>query len=112
MSMITAPVDAVVLIALGTAMINISTLMLYVVVGKINQRLPDQQQIGYVVFHFPKMIRINREFRRLYPHSRLNAVRIAALAFGILLILVAAVRLIHFWQANPSYWPAPWPSPW
>ena len=70
--------------------------MLYAMIGKINRKLPDEQQVSYVGFYPSKAFKITREYRRLYPRSRLNAARIVLNVVGFLLILASAERMSHF----------------
>ena len=45
--MITFPIDVAVLVALGITSIIASSLVLYVMIGHVNQKLPEDQQIPY-----------------------------------------------------------------
>jgi hypothetical protein len=93
--MMTVPVSVAVLFAAGGTLIMISAFMLYAMVGKVNQKLPEEQQIGYVLFHPSKAFRITREYKRLYPQSHLNAVRIVLNMAGGTLIIAGAALLSH-----------------
>jgi len=76
----------------------ISAFMVYVMIGKINRKLPEDQQIGYFGFYPTKAFRIAREYRRLYPRSHLNAVRIVLNVIGFAFLVACAARLSHFWR--------------
>ena len=81
------------LFAAGGTLIMTSAFVLYAMIGKINLKLPEDQQIGYVLFYPSKAFRITREYKRLYPDSHLNAVRIALVLAGGLVIIGAAALL-------------------
>lgn len=41
-------------------------------IGEINRRRPDDNQVSYFGFTLPKVLRINDEYHRLYPRGRLH----------------------------------------
>lgn len=73
---------AVVLFCAGVSLAILSNFVLYAMIGKINRFLPDNDQIGYLLFYPSKAARIGREYRRYYPKGRLNALRIGLLIAG------------------------------
>jgi hypothetical protein len=94
----TAPISIAILFAAGGTLIMISAFMLYVMIGKVNRNLPEDQQLGYLGFYPTKAFKITQEYRRFYPRSRLNAVRIVLTVLGFALIVASAARLSHFWR--------------
>lgn len=96
--LISLPIDVAVLIALGTSLMFASGLILYAMIGKVNRKLPEDKQIAYLGFYPAKAFKITREYRRLYPRSHLNSVRIALAVIGFALEVAAAARLSHFLQ--------------
>jgi hypothetical protein len=97
---ITFPIDVAVLVALGTTSIIASSLVLYVMIGHVNRKLPEDQQIPYF-FSFSysyvsKAATIKREYKRFYPNSHLHMVRIGLNVLGFALMVAAAARLSHF----------------
>ena len=96
--MITVPIDAAVLFVAGGSLIVVSGFIFYVMIGKVNRKLPDNEQIGYIGFYPAKVFRITGEYRRLYPQSHLNVVRIVLNIAGGILIIASAARLSHFWR--------------
>jgi hypothetical protein len=95
--MITVPINVVLLFAAGTTLIIAANFVLYVMIGEVNRKLPEDQQIGYLGFYPAKAFRITREYRRFYPHSHLNTVRIILTIVGGILIIASAMRMSHFW---------------
>ena len=91
--MMTVPVCVAVLFSAGGTLIMTSAFVLHAMIGKVNQKLPEDQQIGYVFFYPSKAFRITREYKRLYPHSHLNAVRVALTVVGGILIIASAAVL-------------------
>lgn len=98
--MISFPVDVVVLVALGTTSIIASSLVLYVMIGRVNRKLPEDKQIPYFFSfsypYFSKFTTIKREYKRCYPNSHLHTVRIVLNVLGFILMLAGAARLSHF----------------
>ena len=54
-------------------------------VGEVNRKLPEDSQISYFGWHFGKAVRVNTEYKRLYPFGKLLGV------FNILLTLSMAL---------------------
>jgi hypothetical protein len=95
---VSIPIDAAVLFALGGTLMAASGILMYMMIGEVNRKVSEDQQIGYWFFYPSKVFRITREHRRLYPHSHLNAVRIVLTIVGGILIIASAARLSHFWR--------------
>jgi hypothetical protein len=94
----TLPIGIAILLGAGISLIITSGFIFYAMIGKVNRKLPDNEQIGYIGFYPAKVFRITAEYRRLYPHSHLNAVRILLSVVGFILGACAAARLSHFWR--------------
>jgi len=45
--------------------------LVFVIIGEVNRKLPDDKQISYFGFHPLKYWRILQEYRRFYPGQRL-----------------------------------------
>jgi hypothetical protein len=45
----------------------ISTLANFLIMEKVNEKLPKNEQIGALGWYFSKTLRLHREYRRLYP---------------------------------------------
>ncbi len=74
----------------------VSGLLLYVMIGEVNRRLPDNKQIPYLFMYPGKVSRIKAEFRRYYPDSRLNFVRGACNALTVVFALALLWQLGFF----------------
>jgi|ERR1700739_4581742 hypothetical protein len=64
------------------------------IIGEINCKLPEKEQISYLWSHYWKSRRVKYEYRRLYPSGKLlfyEAVLTYA-AFGLLLLLALGWR--------------------
>ena len=91
------PVSAAILFAVGGTLIVVSSIIVYVMIGEVNRKLPEDQQIGYVLFYPTKAFRVTREYRRLYPHGHLNTVSIVLNVIGFILGACAAALWSHHW---------------
>jgi len=91
--MIAFPISVMVLFSVGGTLIITSGFILYAMIGKVNRKLPDNEQISYVFFYPTKALKITRKFRHLYPRSHLNTVRIVLNVLGFLLIAACAAQL-------------------
>lgn len=93
MPVMTIPVNIVIQFAAGGTLIVASGLILYAMIGRVNRKLPDDEQISYLFFYPAKGIKITREYRRLYPRSHLNTVRIILNALGFILMAICAAQV-------------------
>lgn len=84
------PIIAAILFALGSTLMVMSGIVAYKMIGEINRKLPEDQQVRYLWFYPSKTFRITREYRRLYPQGRLNWVRIILTIIGGALIIASA----------------------
>ena len=102
MPVITVPIGVAVLVGLGATSIIASSLILYVMIGHVNRKLPEDEQIPYFFsFSYPyvsKATTIRREYKRFYPNGHLHTVRIVLNVLGLILMLASAIQLSHFVQ--------------
>jgi len=102
MSVITVPVGVVALLAAGTTFIVTSNLILYMMIGQVNRKLPENQQIPYFFsFSYPyvnRMATIKREYKRFYPGGCLQMTRTVLNVLGFVLMAAGAWHLSHFWR--------------
>ena len=63
----------------------------YMMIGEINRRRQDDDQVSYFGFWFQKILRILGEYRELYPDGRLHVYFLSASALGMVGLLVVAV---------------------
>jgi len=66
---------------------------LYAMIGEVNRKLPDNNQIGYLWFYWSKIKRILGEYKRLYPGGRLSALYKTLTAVASVLLLICAWAL-------------------
>jgi hypothetical protein len=92
------PRDIVIAQAAGVILALGSTLMLYAMVAKVNRRLPAGQQVLFMLLNPLTVSRITRDFRRFYPHSRLNLLRVSFAALAVVLVVASTLRLINLWR--------------
>jgi ABC-type spermidine/putrescine transport system permease subunit I len=64
--------------------------VLFILIGEVNRKLPDDGQMGYVFLSWLQFMRLFREYRRLYPKSRLATVWVSL----VVATLVAALALL------------------
>src|SRR5579863_4395898 len=64
------------------------------IIGEINRKLPEKDQISYLWGHYAKARRIKYEYRRLYPNGRLWLYQgiLTYTAFGLLVLLALGWR--------------------
>jgi hypothetical protein len=80
-------VTAVVLFVLSTVFGLISNFVLFAIIGEVNRKLPDEQQISYLGWHLAKYMRTIGEYRRLYPGGRLVQYHFGFFALAMSLFL-------------------------
>jgi hypothetical protein len=93
----TVPFIAVALAFLGTTLIVSACLILYVMIGKINRKLPDKQQIPYMfnfsIDYVSRPFKIREAYEKFYPGSRLYAIYIALIVLAFIMFLACAARM-------------------
>ena len=80
----------------ATTFAILGALVLYMMIGEINRRLPDHQQISYLLMYPGKLGKIRQEYKRFYPTGRLDLLRIVCNVLMFLALLGAAWRLGFF----------------
>jgi hypothetical protein len=78
-----------------TLMIS-SNLVLYAIVGEVNRKLPEDQQFKYLFWYPAKFGKVKKEYRRLYPKSRLALMFNVCVGVSALLMLACVWRLGFF----------------
>jgi hypothetical protein len=48
-----------------------STVYHFAIIEAVNAKLPSDDQFGYLVWYQARILRLHREYRRLYPHGKL-----------------------------------------
>jgi hypothetical protein len=67
----------------------ISTLANLLMVEKVNEKLPKEEQIGALGWYFSKTLRLHREYRRLYPDGHLVSMVRLLMALIIVCLLIS-----------------------
>ena len=65
-------------------------------IGEINRRRSEGDQMSYVGFTLPKGLRIFREYRNLYPHGKLHLYLAGCIGLVFVSWAVLAVMMIIF----------------
>jgi hypothetical protein len=60
-------------------------------IGEINRRRPEHDQVPYFGFTFLKTQRIFDEYRSSYPSGRLNLFTLCAFALAVIGLVITAV---------------------
>jgi hypothetical protein len=81
----------------------VSAALTYKEIGEINRKLPDDKQISYFFFHLEKMMRIRREYKRLYPQGSLDRLSWSLSIAGIIFLILAAIAT-GFFNHLPPHW--------
>jgi hypothetical protein len=71
----------------------ISTLANFLMVEKVNEKLPKEEQIGAQGWYFSKTLRLHREYRRLYPDGHLVSMVRLLMALIIVCLLICGWAL-------------------
>jgi hypothetical protein len=80
----------IVFLLLGATCAIISGLLSYQEIGEVNRKLPEAEQIPYLLMYPGKMRRIKTEYQRLYPNGRVNLWRsVFQVAMFVFLALTA-----------------------
>lgn len=74
----------------------LSTILTFEMVDKVNEKLPEAEQFGQLGWYLDKKLRLNREYKRLYPDGRLLFRTRVLMAFGFVSVVVAAWGLGFF----------------
>jgi hypothetical protein len=69
----------------------LGNMTLIMMIGEINRKRQEGNLISYFGFTFPKMLRIFREYRSLYPDGKLHIYNLAALAIMVIGTIGVAV---------------------
>ncbi|MBV9990344.1 MAG: hypothetical protein JOZ72_03545 [Alphaproteobacteria bacterium] len=74
------------LFAVATTCAFSSTFVLLAMIGEVNRKLPDSEQIGYAGPYFGKYKLIRHSYRRFYPNGHLEhiywALGVSTFVFG------------------------------
>ena len=65
------PATAVILFIVLLGCTYASGMILFAMTGKVNRKLPDEEQINYLLMYPGKVGKVKSQYRRLYPNGRL-----------------------------------------
>jgi hypothetical protein len=89
--MSTRVVAGIILITLGLSAVFLVNLFVTMMIGEINRGRQDPDVISYFAFRPAKMLRIFREYRRLYPGGKLHIYAVAF--FGVQVVCLVFLAL-------------------
>jgi hypothetical protein len=96
------PLSAVVLLTAAATAAVLATLVHYITIAKVNEKLPPPQQIPYLfTVSYPyvrKPTIVRTEYKRLYPHGRLPLLRIGLELAAFALAVAAAEQFSQWWH--------------
>jgi hypothetical protein len=69
----------------------LANMFLMMMIGEINRRRQEGNLVSYFGFTFPKLLRIFREYRSLYPDGKLRIYLLAAFAIAMSALISVAV---------------------
>lgn len=79
------------LFCLAISAVFLTNLLVTMMIGEINRKRREDDLISYFGFTFPKMLRIFREYRRLYSSGKLHIY--AVVTFGIAMVSLVIVAI-------------------
>jgi hypothetical protein len=85
-------VIGIVLFLMAQSCILLSGFVMFAMIGQINRKLPDNQQISYLNGNVIKTVQVFSEYRRLYPEGRLHTLTKSFFGLGIVLLIIFAWR--------------------
>jgi hypothetical protein len=96
------PISAVLLLTAAVTAAVLATLVFYIMIGKVNDKLPEDQKIPYFLSfsysYFQKPTVVRREYKRFYPSGRLHVVRIVLQIIALVLAVAAAKQFSYLWR--------------
>jgi hypothetical protein len=90
--MSTRVITSVVSFCIAMTGLFLANMFLTMMIGEINRKRQEGNQVSYFGFTFPKMLRIFGEYRRLYPERHLLHIYALA-AFTLAVIGLASVAV-------------------
>ena len=85
------PIVAV-LLAVGVTLAVVSGLVISAMIGEVNRRLPDDQQVSYLWGYPGKLSGIREQYKRFYPKGKLS--KVLTVLEALILIVMATCALI------------------
>ena len=95
-------INAVILFTAAVTAGVLATLAFYIMIGKVNEKLPEDQKIPYFLsFSYPyfrKPTIVRKEYKRFYPSGQLHVVRIVLQIIALVLAVAAAKQFSYWWR--------------
>ena len=89
--MMLPPMVLVLLTGAVTLMIG-SALVISAMIGEVNRRLPEDQQVSYLLGYPGKLRKIRDEYKRFYPKG--NLAKVLSVLWVLIVIMMAACALL------------------
>ena len=86
-------VASLVLFVVGGSLLVNAGIVGFMVLGKVNGRLPEDEQFGYFLIYPSKAAGIAKTYRRLYPKGRLEILRKLLVAAGAASLVAAGLGI-------------------
>lgn len=86
-------IAGVILFCLGLSAAILANLFVTMMIGEINRQRGEGNLISYFGFTLPKMRKIFREYRRLYPNGKLHLYALASFAAAMIGLIAVAICL-------------------
>ena len=83
-------ISGIVLFSVAMSALLLANKFQAIMIGEINRRRPDDHQVSYFGFALPKVLDINDEYHRLYPHGRLHVYYWVATGVAVIGLMGAA----------------------
>jgi hypothetical protein len=96
------PISTVLLLTAAVTAAVLATLVFYIMIGKVNEKLPEDQKIPYFLsFSYPyfrKPTIVRKEYKRFYPNGQLHVVRIVLQIIALGFAVAAAKQSNYWWR--------------
>ncbi len=90
--MISTHFTSLCLFAAAGSLVILSNFLVYIMVGQVNRRLSDEEQVNYLFWYPGKLARLKKLYRQLYPEGRL------VLLFHLCAVLAGLFFLAFVWK--------------
>ncbi|MGB6774342.1 MAG: hypothetical protein WBD25_15545 [Terriglobales bacterium] len=86
----------IVLFCVAMTSVFLGNLFFFMMIGEVNRKRPDGEQISYFGHHYFKTKRIFREYRYLYPEGNIHIYMVifSAVAFSGMVGVAVCMRVI------------------
>ena len=81
-----------VLLAVAASLTIWSGLVIFAMIGEVNRRLPDEQQVSYLWGYPGKLSGIREQYKRFYPKGTLS--KVLTVLEALILIIMATCALL------------------